>query len=66
MKRHGAIVMVRDALAGTLVSEKIHLAFLEEDIWTVVDFKTDRELRKQLRYYKATGCYLFSRNCSRH
>jgi ATP-dependent exoDNAse (exonuclease V) beta subunit len=37
---------------GTLVEGVLDLAFLEKDGWTVVDFKTDRELEKELERYK--------------
>jgi ATP-dependent helicase/nuclease subunit A len=37
---------------GTLVEGVLDLAFLEKDRWTVVDFKTDRELEKELERYK--------------
>jgi len=37
---------------GTLVEGVLDLAFLERDEWTVVDFKTDRELEKEVERYK--------------
>jgi ATP-dependent exoDNAse (exonuclease V) beta subunit len=37
---------------GTQVEGVLDLAFLEKDEWTVVDFKTDRELEKELERYK--------------
>jgi ATP-dependent exoDNAse (exonuclease V) beta subunit len=37
---------------GTLVEGVLDLAFREEDAWTVVDFKTDRELEKERQHYK--------------
>src|ERR1019366_9338125 len=37
---------------GSLVEGVLDLAFLEKDAWTVVDFKTDRELEKELGHYK--------------
>ena len=37
---------------GTLVEGVLDLAFQEKDAWTVVDFKTDRELEKELAHYK--------------
>jgi ATP-dependent exoDNAse (exonuclease V) beta subunit len=37
---------------GTQVEGVLDLAFLEKDEWTVVDFKTDRELEKELGRYK--------------
>jgi ATP-dependent helicase/nuclease subunit A len=37
---------------GTLIEGVLDLAFLQEDGWTVVDFKTDRELEKELERYK--------------
>jgi ATP-dependent exoDNAse (exonuclease V) beta subunit len=33
---------------GMLVEGVIALAFFEKDAWTVVDFKTDRELEKEI------------------
>jgi ATP-dependent helicase/nuclease subunit A len=65
---HPLMVRVRDALSqgncrrdtpitltladGTLVEGVLDLAFREKDAWTVVDFKTDRELEKELVHYK--------------
>ena len=37
---------------GTLIEGVLDLAFLENDGWIVVDFKTDRELEKELERYK--------------
>ena len=37
---------------GTIVDGVVDLAFREEDRWTVVDFKTDRELEKELPVYR--------------
>lgn len=37
---------------GTLIEGVIDIAFLEDDSWTVIDFKTDRELEKELEHYK--------------
>jgi ATP-dependent exoDNAse (exonuclease V) beta subunit len=37
---------------GTLVEGVVDLAFVEDSAWTVVDFKTDRELEKELEHYK--------------
>jgi ATP-dependent exoDNAse (exonuclease V) beta subunit len=37
---------------GTLVEGILDLAFWERGEWTVVDFKTDRELEKELERYK--------------
>jgi ATP-dependent exoDNAse (exonuclease V) beta subunit len=37
---------------GSLVEGVLDLAFLEQDAWTVVGFKTDRELEKELEHYK--------------
>ncbi len=37
---------------GTLVEGVLDLAFSGKDGWTVVDFKTDRELDKELDHYK--------------
>jgi ATP-dependent exoDNAse (exonuclease V) beta subunit len=45
-------------LEGTLVEGVADLAFLEGDTWTVVDFKTDRELEARLEdYRKQVGIY---------
>jgi ATP-dependent exoDNAse (exonuclease V) beta subunit len=46
---------------GILVEGVLDLAFLEKDAWTVVDFKTDRELEKELAHYKRqVGSYALS------
>ncbi len=46
---------------GILVEGVLDLAFLEKDAWTVVDFKTDRELEKDLeRYKRQVGLYALS------
>jgi ATP-dependent exoDNAse (exonuclease V) beta subunit len=37
---------------GTLVDGVVDLAFLEDDVWTVIDFKTDRELERGLETYR--------------
>jgi ATP-dependent exoDNAse (exonuclease V) beta subunit len=37
---------------GTLVEGVVDIAFLENDCWTVLDFKTDRELEKGLQHYE--------------
>jgi ATP-dependent helicase/nuclease subunit A len=37
---------------GSLVEGVLDLAFREQDAWTVVDFKTDRELQKELEHHK--------------
>jgi ATP-dependent exoDNAse (exonuclease V) beta subunit len=37
---------------GTILDGVIDLAFLEGDVWIVVDFKTDRELELGLDVYK--------------
>src|SRR5262249_39344987 len=37
---------------GTRVEGVVDLAFLEDGTWTVVDFKTDRELDKELAAYR--------------
>jgi len=37
---------------GTLIEGVLDLAFLEDGFWTIVDFKTDRELEKELEHYK--------------
>jgi ATP-dependent helicase/nuclease subunit A len=74
---HPIMVPARDALAqgrcrretpitlklsdGSLVEGVLDLAFLERDAWTVVDFKTDRELEKELEHYKRqVGLYALS------
>jgi ATP-dependent exoDNAse (exonuclease V) beta subunit len=74
---HPLMVRARDALAqgrcrretpitltlsdGSLVEGVLDLAFLEKDAWTVVDFKTDRELEKELEHYKRqVGLYALS------
>jgi ATP-dependent helicase/nuclease subunit A len=46
---------------GTIVEGVLDLAFREKDAWTVVDFKTDRELEKELAHYKRqVGLYALS------
>src|SRR5262249_25954720 len=46
---------------GSLIEGVLDLAFLEKDVWTVVDFKTDREFEKELEYYKRqVGLYALS------
>jgi len=74
---HPLMVRARDALAegrcrretpatltlvdGSLVEGILDLAFLEKESWTVVDFKTDRELEKELQHYKTqVGLYALS------
>ena len=74
---HPLMVRARDALSqgrcrretpitltladGSLVEGVLDLAFLEKDAWTVVDFKTDRELEKELEHYKRqVGLYALS------
>jgi ATP-dependent exoDNAse (exonuclease V) beta subunit len=74
---HPIMVRARDALAqgrcrretpitltladGTLVEGVLDLAFQEKDAWMVVDFKTDRELEKELAHYKRqVGLYALS------
>jgi ATP-dependent helicase/nuclease subunit A len=37
---------------GTLVEGVLDLAFFEKQAWTVVDFKTDREVERELEHYK--------------
>jgi ATP-dependent helicase/nuclease subunit A len=65
---HPLMVRARDALAqgwcrreapitltladGTIVEGVLDLAFREKDVWTVVDFKTDRELGRELQHYE--------------
>jgi ATP-dependent helicase/nuclease subunit A len=72
---HPLMVRARDALAqgqcrretpitltladGTLVEGVLDLAFREKDVWTVVDFKTDREQEKELQHYeRQIGIYV--------
>jgi len=46
------------SMEGTLLEGVADLAFLEGDTWTVVDFKTDRELETRLEdYRKQVGIY---------
>jgi ATP-dependent exoDNAse (exonuclease V) beta subunit len=46
---------------GMLVEGVIDLAFFEKDAWTVVDFKTDREIEKDLQHYeRQVGLYMLS------
>jgi ATP-dependent exoDNAse (exonuclease V) beta subunit len=46
------------SVEGTLVEGVVDVAFLEEDRWTVLDFKTDRELEKRLEdYRRQVGIY---------
>jgi ATP-dependent exoDNAse (exonuclease V) beta subunit len=48
---------------GTLVEGVLDLAFLEDSLWTVIDFKTDQELEKQLEHYKRqVGLYVAAVN----
>ena len=44
--------MTLRAADGTLVEGVVDLAFLERDVWTVVDFKTDQEIAKALDVYR--------------
>jgi ATP-dependent helicase/nuclease subunit A len=37
---------------GTMIEGIVDLAFLDDGVWTIVDFKTDRELDKGLDQYK--------------
>jgi ATP-dependent exoDNAse (exonuclease V) beta subunit len=37
---------------GILVEGVIDLAFFENNMWTILDFKTDRELEKELAHYE--------------
>jgi ATP-dependent helicase/nuclease subunit A len=59
--RHGRCrreTPVTVCLEGTLVEGVADLAFLEGDTWTVVDFKTGRELEARLEdYRKQVGIY---------
>jgi ATP-dependent exoDNAse (exonuclease V) beta subunit len=48
-RRESAVTLSRE---GTLVEGVADLAFLESDTWTVVDFKTDRELERRLEDYR--------------
>jgi ATP-dependent helicase/nuclease subunit A len=51
-------LMLADA---TLVEGVLDLSFRENDAWIVVDFKTDRELEKELAHYKRqVGLYVSS------
>jgi ATP-dependent exoDNAse (exonuclease V) beta subunit len=44
---------------GTLVEGYVDLAFLEDDVWTVVDFKTDFELAGRMEEYRIqVGLYV--------
>ncbi len=61
--RIGAIVQSAGQVGlrpdGTLVEGVIDLAFEDESGWTVVDFKTDRELAGALdRYRRQVGLYV--------
>ncbi len=38
--------------SGGIIEGVVDLAFLENDVWAVVDFKTDRELENGLEHYK--------------
>jgi ATP-dependent exoDNAse (exonuclease V) beta subunit len=42
---------------GTLIEGTIDLVFKERDRWTVVDFKTDEELRRAANYSQQVGLY---------
>ena len=44
-------VSLREA-SGLLIEGVVDLAFLEDGGWTVIDFKTDRELQKELEAYR--------------
>jgi hypothetical protein len=48
-RRESPVTLSKD---GTLVEGVADLAFLEGDTWTVVDFKTDRELETRLEDYR--------------
>jgi ATP-dependent exoDNAse (exonuclease V) beta subunit len=37
---------------GTLVEGNVDLAFLDDGVWTVIDFKTDQELTRSLDVYR--------------
>lgn len=44
---------------GTVVEGVLDLAFFEDQLWTVVDFKTDQELEKEVEHYKRqVGLYV--------
>jgi ATP-dependent exoDNAse (exonuclease V) beta subunit len=46
------------SIGGSLVEGVADVAFLEGDTWTVVDFKTDRELERRLEdYRRQVGLY---------
>jgi len=46
------VPLVIRAADGTLLEGVVDLAFLEEDIWHVVDFKSDAELERLLEGYR--------------
>lgn len=48
-RRETPVTLLRGA---TLIEGVVDLAFWEDDIWTVVDFKTDHELAGGLAAYK--------------
>ena len=53
-------VLLKDDLVG-LLEAVIDLAFKEDSVWTVVDFKTDAEDAQRLRRYRRqVGWYLHS------
>ena len=43
---------------GTLVEGVLDLAFKEKDVWTVVDFKTDEEIRRHANYVAQLNMYI--------
>ena len=46
---------------GSLIEGVLDLAFLESEMWTIMDFKTDRELDHQLSHYqRQIGLYAFA------
>jgi len=46
---------------GSVIEGMLDLAFLEKGAWTVVDFKTDREFKKEIEHYKRqVGLYALS------
>jgi ATP-dependent helicase/nuclease subunit A len=53
-------ILIKDDLLGVL-DAVIDLAFLEDKIWTVVDFKTDADdLQHATRYRRQVGWYIYS------
>ena len=50
---------------GTIVEGVLDLAFREKHEWTVVDFKTDRELEKEFQQYSDRWGYTLNRSSGR-